>query len=308
MNFSKLKSNTWLNNYSKWLPLVQWAGWIFVVLILAKIFWLWFDYFNAPTEFRPIKVKAVAASQSSAKININALTGLNLFGSTTKEAPKVKQPVRDAPETKLNLKLRGIYAADTQKKANAIIEDDRGKQAVYFIDEKLKVSGTVYLRHVYIDRVMLETNGRDEILKLEVGELLASAPKLGEKKSGTSGKKKNIDKRSNQKLSRELHRYRNKLIDDPKSVSDAISGRPHFVDGELRGFKIAPGKDRGLFRDLGLQRGDVVTSINGTPLTNMQEAMTLMNDAQSIKELDIEIQRNNESLNLLLNLNEKVGL
>jgi len=87
-----------------------------------------------------------------------------------------------------------------------------------------------------------------------------------------------------------------------------ISGRPHFVNGELQGFRIQAGKDKRLFQELGLRTGDVVTTINGVALTNMQDAMTLMNDAQSMQELNVEIQRGNEQLSLLLNLNEKVGL
>ncbi|WP_168204261.1 type II secretion system protein GspC [Aliikangiella coralliicola] len=271
--------------------------------ILSKIFWVWVAYFMAPSEFGPVKVTPVASVKSGNKIDVNKLVGMELFGSVVKEAPKT-EVVEQVEETKLNLKLRGIYAADSKDKANAIIEDGRGKQAVYFVNEKLEVSGRVYLRQVFMDKVILETNGRKEALTLETTELVNTVIKKSEESRKPASKKAKVeDKRSNQRISRQLNEYRNKFQSDPTSVSDVISGRPHFVNGELRGFKVSPGRDKRLFQELGLRRGDVVRSINGVALDNMQDAMSLMNDVQSIEDLNVEIERNGETLSLLLNLN-----
>lgn len=307
----------WLKNYSFWISPIQWLGWIIVVFILAKLFWIWVGYFTQPSEFKPVRVTSLSSkSNSSSKVQVNQLMKMELFGSLVKEEKvEVKPVVSDAKETKLNLTLRGIYAADEIKKANAIIEDGRGKQAVYFIDEKLDVGGRVYLRQVFVDRIILDNNGSDEKLTLDTQEL----PNMGFKSSGKKEprkkrnedkfdqRKKVDDKRGNQRISRQLNEYKDKFQKDPSSVADVINGRPHFVDGELRGFSISPGKDKRLFQELGLKRGDVVTSINGVALNNMQDAMTLMNDVQSLTEVSVDIQRGNESLSLLLNLNEKVG-
>jgi len=304
MTFSKNNTLSWIKNPSHWLPMVQWSGWTLSVFILAKLFWLWTDYLLTPSEIRPLSVRATTVSQSSQKLDVSALLKLDLFGSAQVQAP-VNTVEIDAPVTRLKLKLKGIYAADEKGKANAIIEDDRGKQAVYFIDEKLKVAGRVYLRQVYFDKVIIETNGKREALKLDKQSLPGVGLQKTEKKRSNSNKNEILDKRRNNQLTRQVNQVREKLLTDPKSVSDVISGRPHFENGELKGFNISPGKDRRLFQQLGLRRGDLVTAVNGVPLTNMQDAMTLMNDAQSIEELNVEIQRKNETLNLLLNLNEK---
>ena len=309
MNFSNLVSTKWFKDYANWLPIVQWTGWVIVVVLLAKMFWVWLLYFTAPTEFKPIQVAASPSANRSQNTDVSGILNINLFGALTKAPEKTVEIAEPEKVTRLNLKLRGIYAADTVPKANAIIEDGRGKQAVYFIDEKLNVSGRVYLRQVFVDRVVLENNGQRELLSLEKEEMpiqtVKSSTKKGERKS--PGKKVD-DKRKNARLSKKLNNYRQKMLSDPKSVADVISGRPHFVNGELQGFRIQAGKDKRLFQELGLRTGDVVTTINGVALTNMQDAMTLMNDAQSMQELNVEIQRGNEQLSLLLNLNEKVGL
>lgn len=302
MSFSSLKSGEWFKEYSNWLPLVQWAGWGFVVFLFAKVFWIWVLYFSAPTNIGPMNLGAIPTAKSQSHFDANKLRGMNLFGFVNKKpVKKVQQNVTD---TKLNLKLRGIFAADSIKKANAIIEDDRGKQAVYFINEKLKVSGRVFLREVYVDKVILETNGRKEALRLIKKKSPIVMIKGSNRKSTRTGKYTE-DKRKDKKITRKLNSYRNKLQSDPRSVADVISGRPHFVNGELQGFRIQPGRDKRLFNEIGLRRGDIVKSINGVGLTNMQEAMALMKDVQSLKELNVEIQRGGEELSLLLNLNEK---
>ncbi|TQV73919.1 type II secretion system protein GspC [Aliikangiella marina] len=311
MNFKNLASINWYKNYSNWLPFVQWLGWIIVVYVAAKIFWIWVLYFTAPSEPQPFQVNARPVAGNSQTVDINDVLKRDLFGSIV-EAPQEEVVVEEnvAP-TRLNLKLRGIYAAQTKSKANAIIEDNRGKQAVYFIDDKLNVSGRVYLRQVFFDKVILETNGKREQLSLEKPELaITTSTKTNQIRTSSKkgkGEKRVDDKRSNTRLSQKLNSYRDKLLSDPKSVADVITGSPHMVDGELRGFKIRPGRDRRLFQELGLRNNDVVTAINGVTLDNMQDAMTLMSEAQSLQEVSVDIQRGNEQLSLLLNLSDKQG-
>ncbi len=304
MSFSNLKSGEWFKEYSNWLPLLQWATWGLVVFLFARVFWIWVLYFTTPSEIAPVNIGSGAMVKKSNKIDTSKLRGMNLFGAINKE-PVKKVEQQNVVDTKLNLKLRGIFAADTPAKANAIIEDGRGKQAVYFIDEKLKVSGRVFLREVYVDKIILETNGTKEALRLVKEKSPIVIRKSPDKPPGARTDKRTEDKRNDKLLTRKLNDYRNKLRSDPRSVADVISGRPHFINGELQGFRIQPGRDKRLFNELGLRRGDIVKSINGIELTNMQEAMTLMRDAQSLQELNVQIQRGNDSLSLLLNLNEK---
>ncbi|MGX5175109.1 type II secretion system protein GspC [Aliikangiella sp. IMCC44653] len=312
MSFSNLMNATWYKNYQNWLPLVQWAGWVLCTYLLAKITWAWVGYIMTPTEFKPFQVQRVAVqSNSRSGVDFNQIVSRNLFGNVAqvKQAPVQQEKV---VETKLNLKLRGIYAADSQHKANAIIEDGRGQQAVYFIGEQLKVSGRVFLREVEKDRVILETNGRREALRLEQHEMAIKLiggerkPELNERKPDNS-RQKVSDKRQDAELSQKLNDYRDKFQRDPTSIGEVIRGQPHVVNGELQGFRIQPGGDKRLFQELGLRRGDVVTAINGVTLTNMQDAMSLMNDVSSMQEVNVEIQRGKEQLSLLLNLNDKVG-
>jgi len=254
---------------------------------------------------------AAASQGDSSQLNADRLLQLNLLGNVVQNIEEQPKAI-EAPITKLRLTLRGIYASDTPGKANAIIENDRGEQAVYFINEPLQVAGRVYLRQVFPDKVILETNGKNEALKLETEELKGAIISrddermpADDERGAPEGDVQQLDRRSDVQLTQQLNEYRDKFVDNPASMADVISGDPYVVDGELIGFRLAPGKDRRLFEQMGLRRGDIVTSVNGVQLNDMQQAMSLMKDVQLMQEVTVDIQRDGEQLNLLLNLNEK---
>jgi len=302
----------WSKNYSNWLPVIQWSGWLLITLILAKLFWVITLSLTQPdvsNQKAPIGTRVVQAS-SNQSIDVNQLTNLHLFGSTDVVVAQVTTEV-DAPDTRLNLTLRGIYAANDKKRSNSIIEDGKGKQAVYFIDDKLLVSGRVFLRQVYMDRVILETNGVNEVLRLKD----SLPPSLKNSRSkGLPKKNKNRvdDKRKNQQISQSLNKYRKQLLQDPLSLVGLINYQPKTVNGQMIGIVISPGKDKRLFTQLGLRRRDVITSINGVSLSDPQGALELMSEIQNMQELQVEINRGSETVSLLLNLNansnNKVGI
>jgi len=311
----KLSTNNiivWSKNYSNWLPVIQWSGWVLIVVILAKLFWVITLHITSPdvsNQTAIIKSNNRATSSNSQKsTDVSALISRHLFGNT-EAAPIVQlQEEVAVQETQLNLKLRGIYSADIATRSNSIIEDGQGKQNVYFIDDKLEVSGRVFLRQVYMDKVILENNGRKEELRLL--DPLPDSMKSKRKRlpvSRNSGKRTD-DKRKNRQISQSLNKYREQLLDDPLSLVGLVNFQPKMVNGEMIGFSISPGKDKRLFTQLGLRARDIITSINGVSLSNSQDAFQLLSEVQNMQELDVEIKRGNETISLLLNLNNKLGI
>jgi len=289
-------------NYSTWLPIIQWSGWILIIVILAKLFWLITLHIMLPdvsNQNAVIGQSSRSQSSSIQKLDINSLVNRHLFGAANVQAPQ--DVVEVERETRLKLTLKGIYSANVKEHSNAIIESDKGKQEVYFIDEKLNVPGRVYLRQVYMDRVILETNGVREVLRLKdvVPNTVKSASSSTLKKVQ---KKKVQDKRKNQQITRSLNQYREQLQKDPLSLVGLVNYKPKLVNGEMVGIQISAGKDKRLFTQLGLRPRDVITSINGVSLSDPQNAMQLMNDVQNMRELQVEIDRNGSPVSLLLNL------
>lgn len=305
MNLSINKIFEWSKQYTNWFPVIQWTGLIVITVILAKLFWVITLHVTQPDVSKQ-KVKVTAQKSKSKAVNntdVSKLISRHLFGSTEKVA--VVQPKVEATRpTRLNLILRGTYAAGIETRSNSVIEDGQGKQAVYFVGDKLKVSGQVFLRQVHVDKVILETNGVMEELRLkdEVPQVAVRSNK--QKKVGSAKKNSRVDdKRRNTQISRSLNKYREQLQNDPLSLVGLVNYQPKMVDGEMIGIQISPGKDKRLFTQLGLRRRDVITAVNGVSLTNPQDAMQLLTEIQDMQELQVEISRGNESISLLLNLN-----
>ncbi|PCI72416.1 MAG: type II secretion system protein GspC [Gammaproteobacteria bacterium] len=309
MNLSTNTILNWGKNYFNWLPIIQWAGWITIAVLGAKLFWILFLHFMADdiSNKKATLVSSTQSAQVNNSVDIGGLVSMHLFGDQEK-APVVVEDVENAPETRLNLKLRGIYAATNKSHSNSIIEDGKGKQAVYFIDDKLEVSGRVYLRNVYSDRVILETNGRKEVLSLK-----DSLPaEMKRKKSNQltlkkSTNKKVQDKRKNKQISKSLNEYRKKLLENPMSLTDLVRMSPATKNGETIGYRISPGKDKRLFTQLGLRRNDVITGVNGMSLANPSDAMQLFGEIQNMQDIQVDILRGNENISLLLDLNNAQG-
>ena len=80
--------------------------------------------------------------------------------------------VANAPDTSLQLKLDGVFAANLQSQSSAIISEQKGKvsENCIVLDSRCQVGQL--LSAVYVDRVLLQRNGQDEVLRFIKTNLL----------------------------------------------------------------------------------------------------------------------------------------
>lgn len=294
----------WVGRLDSRLPLIATA--LFIVLLahgLAKLTWNLAplpavedlavgDQRQKPRATRVVREQPLA----------NRISGYNLFG-LYEPKKEVVAPVKPAvvPETKLNLKLRGVFASKDKEAARAIIADSRGDEDSYRIGSELP--GGAVLSEIHPDRVILEHNGRFETLKLPVesaevadgaggNSAMVSAPSFSPVDRNIN--RGNIDSLSasttdNAQL---LGQYRNALLNDPNSVMGLINVRPYQKDGQLVGYRLRPGKDRALLRRFGLRSGDIVTSVNGVPMNNPVKALEVLRDLSTATQISVDVLRN----------------
>ncbi|WP_455366985.1 type II secretion system protein GspC, partial [Kaarinaea lacus] len=278
----ELTQRFWVGNLDTRLPLI--IAFLAILLLthsLAKLTWNLvpqpaLESVPAAQQERP-SVQRVTREQPLAR----KISNYNLFGKfePKKAAVAPAQPLV-VPETRLNLKLRGVFASDDLNAARAIIADARGDEDSYSIGSQ--VPGGAILNEIYPDRVILEHNGRLETLKLPVedtqdagaGSSSTAAGGAGSSSSspGSRARGSNISRSSVAQASATtadnaalLGQYRDALMNDPNSVMGLVNVRPYQRDGQLVGYRIRPGKDRALLRRFGLRSGDVVTAVNGVP-------------------------------------------
>jgi len=135
---------------------------IMIVQTLTELIWR----FIAPApESIPnsSKNQVVSVKGSKSDSSLKKVATYHLFGDAKIQAV-MPQKVINAPETRLGLKLKGVFASTNTEQALAIISTSKDKDKIYLIGEK--VTAGVSLHAVYTDRVILKRNGKLETLRL----------------------------------------------------------------------------------------------------------------------------------------------
>ncbi len=180
----------WVDSANSRLP-----GMISVILVigiawyLARFVWIMvpvvgeFDWSIKPSGTANLS----APFSTTAQVNFRTIVSAHLFGAAG-TAPVTIKAV-DAPETRLNLKLRGTIAAGDKKYAHAIIGDGKGKNEVYFVDDA--VPGGAILHAVYPDKIILNRAGALETFALAPDQrVICNASTAGSKDNpGNSGRR-----------------------------------------------------------------------------------------------------------------------
>ena len=87
----------------------------------------------------------------------------------------------------------------------------------------------------------------------------------------------------------------------PVEAADGSSCEDLIANGVQRGYRVYPGRNRQQFAKLGLQPGDLVLSINGTPLDDPQRGMEIFNTIGTSDRVTVTVERNGQSQELTLN-------
>lgn len=240
-----------------------------------------------------ISAQPTARAGAAVKNQVRQISQWHLFGVTQKTASTAVAKVTNAPDTRLNLKLRGVMASSDPAFALAIIADGKGKEDAYALESKLP--GNAVLKEIYADRVILEYRGRMEALRLPRDTIASVDSKPAKRVGGVRSGLKATPSRSvrNADTSALLRQYREAMINDPQSLMNLVAATPvtDASTGKLKGYRIRPGKDRKLLWKFGLKKGDVVTAVNGVSLDNPIKALEIMRDLSTASSVSLDVER-----------------
>ncbi|MGB5474703.1 MAG: type II secretion system protein GspC [Gammaproteobacteria bacterium] len=243
--------------------LVVWLAWL-----AAGLSWMVLPE-SANQQHSGVPLSAPIQRQQ-ARFDERQVAGWHLFGEVGEEKPVKTTPV-NAPETRLKLTLRGVFASIEAAQARAIVGDPRGQEQSYAVGDPLP--GGAKLSEIYSDRIILERSGRFETLRLPRD--LVESGSLGASRSVPTPARVS----GSQNSAAAFDRYRNEVKKDPVAILKYMRATPARRAGKFVGFNIHPGPQPGALEELGLQAGDVVTAINGmsidSPAAGMQAMQTL---------------------------------
>ncbi len=240
--------------------------------------------------WRPV----VATKQTgTAQLDLSGVRALNLFGKPQVEqtiAPQVQ--TIDAPKTRLRLTLTGVVASSDPERALAIIESG-GSQETYSIGDTIART-KAELEQVLPDRVLLKYQGNTETLMLD-GETFS--------KTGTPISSGRTPAKGGKQPS--LSDLRKDLLANPAKITDYVRISPVRKNNKLMGYRVNPGRDRTLFKEIGLEPNDLAVSLNGYDLTDTQQAMAIAKQLAGLTEMSLTVERNGQLHDVYLSLPEQ---
>ena len=90
-----------------------------------------------------------------------------------------------------------------------------------------------------------------------------------------------------------------------KTLSSFSSKEPkNDADGNIMGYELGPGRDPGLFADVGLQQGDVAIQVNDIKLNNPANSARALKSLQRGNAVSVIVLRNGQQQTLSLSVPE----
>ena len=272
------------DGWQKLLPLAVSA--LLVVLLAWQLVQLTWTLLGARNVVGPTtNAPAVIAPPPARTVDVGAIVNAHLFGEANAPAAGSTDPNAVAA-SQMPLVLVGTIANTDPALGYAIIGENATSAKVYAVGKT--ITGGTKLHSVFPDRAILDRGGRLEALmlpkKFQGGGMSAGA------QAGASPPDQMLG-----------DRLRQLAATNPAAITDILRPQPVFANGQQRGYRIYPGRNRSQFNRLGLLPGDLVTAINGTPLDDASRGMDILQTMNTASAVTMTVERNGETVQVNVN-------
>ena len=222
------------------------------------------------TSVKPVSVEQIIAKQ--------------LFGSA-KPGAKTQTAVA-AVETRLPLELVGVFQADDANESAAIVAQKGKPGILYKVGEVMP--GSAKLLEVFPDHIVLSRAGVREVLRFPK---TAGAFEAQDNPQAAQIVSAQINQGPPQSAKDFVDRYRQQLESQPEAVLDQLGLQP-VKAGANEGYKLGNNLAQSPYlSQTGLQPGDVILSVNGRPIGDVQQDRMEMDNILTQGSARIEVQR-----------------
>ncbi len=271
---------------------------LLLILLLAKVFvdtfWLLqagpTEQVEVPEHF--LRVESVQTTTQE-PLSEERIAQWQLFGEKASE-PAQEEEIKDAPDTRLNVELVGLFAHKNPQLAVAVIAEQGKDATLYRVGDSL--NNNVEVVEIHTDRVILRRQGKYEALRMKEAQL--------SNKSGNTTMKgvevSEVERRPQQaKRQRPAAKQQNSAAvmvpgDTPEEQREVIIKELALTpvsESSAQGYKIGEGAPAALIGAVGLRVGDEIVAVNGQALGEEQQDIAVLNDVLVSGRATIEVVR-----------------
>ncbi len=248
--------------------------------------------------------KPLAAQQNVYRVNdtdtsrrpksaYQAILERNLFNTRSASKPQPeKVDVASLEETKLNLKLWGTVSG-TGDGDYAVIEDVKAReQNLYRSGDAIQ---TATVKEIFREKVVLTVSGKDEILQMQDLKSGKAAfrpgglPVRGTAPAPGAVRAQRISLRRS---------YIEQSMTDVASLMTQVQIQPHMENGVPAGLALSSIKPNSIFRRMGLRNGDIISGVDGTEISSVDDALRLVDSLKSASTLSVQLKRRGQEKNI----------
>lgn len=250
---------------------------------LAIIIWHYVDphaasYVAMP--FTPQQSNLQNKQLSKAQL-IRGIIKAHPFGQANiKQHGPAKSEAIQAPETRLNYKLRGIYYSRNHTLSSAIVEINNNDVQSYALNEEIEQG--ILVHAIELKHIVLQRYGKFETLTLE------------EIKFDKKNKALIADRRGNTNLGNSnaghnalLKRYKTRFLNNPMSLARKFRAIPVTENGKNIGFRLKALRGETLLKKLNVPDNAVFISVNGVGLDKPFQALDALKSLQTSEQVNV---------------------
>jgi general secretion pathway protein C len=274
---------------SRWTPIgINVVAMLILAYGLAQWSWRLMEPAPVLTDRRP------AAPIADGAAELRQLLSANLFGQVDLTAGQAGLSPDRIPLSSLNLVLTGVMVGGAHN--FALISVNGGNETAFSIGEEILAGAALHA--VYPDRAVLRRAGALESLVLKdslalpEGSIVTSPQyRKDAPLAGIRGNGSNFTVERNT-LAQQMQK--------PEFLSQAL-----MVPNAGGGFLVREIQPGSVYEKLGVRAGDVIRSVNGQPINNMDEVMKLYQQLGGINQasnLAVEITRGGRTESLQYNI------